>query len=123
MSRRPPLRQGQVYFVRDYPGLHGHGDKSRFVIVIHPPEKIGDERILVVPASTSTLSPFRVALPNTRDHPGTRSGFDKVSWAVCDQHGFVAREQLTDLRGYLSGVLINRIIESLKDALKHKKHQ
>lgn len=96
---RGELAQGSAYYVQDYPGLHGHADKPRYVLVIHPNERIRDHAILVVPASTSTLSIYKVRLPSGEDSPACTTGLPKRCWAVCDEKRLIHRSMLTDWPG------------------------
>jgi hypothetical protein len=112
--------QGNVYHVVDFPALNGRRPKSRFVVVIHPPERLGDQSIFVTPASTSTLSPYRVLMPNLADSPACGSGLPRRCWAIPEESRLLARHDLIGWRGRVPGLMVKRIIEMFR---KHDRDQ
>lgn len=104
------IQQGRVFHLANCPGLHGHKAKPRWVVVAHPPDKITDEKILVICCSRSSLSAYKVPLPNREDDPSCRSGLPHRCSAVCDEPKLVPRSDLDDYRGRLTAVTTNRVV-------------
>lgn len=94
---------GDVFWCSDFPGLHDHADKDRYVVVISPPDKLPEQggSYLVVPASCSTLSTHKVKLPNKTENPQTTSGLPMPCFAVCDEYKLVDQSVLTTWVGDL----------------------
>lgn len=113
--------QGGVFHVPNCPGLHGGASKARYVVVVHPPNVGQEDGVLVVPTSSSSLgSAYLVPMPNQQDHPECRSGLPRRCDAVCDQPMYLPSSALTDRRGSVSGVLVNRILTVLRAYLREK---
>jgi len=115
------INRGQVFFVRNFPGLHGSVSKDRYVVVIHPADKLGEESLMAVAASRSSLSHYKVSLPNRADNPGCETGIPHRCSAVCCAYKFISKALLTDCRGFVSGAIVERLFNKTKEAHQDKK--
>lgn len=118
MKHEPKI--GEIYHVTDFPGLHGNPAKSRYCIVVHPSERLKRDGVLVVSTSSSSLSKYKVPLPNRRDNPGCATGLPRPCDAVCDEVRLMPAELLIDRVGVLSKVLTDRVMERTRAYLASK---
>jgi hypothetical protein len=67
-----PIRQGDVYWVDDFPPLHGDTAKRRPVVVVSSAEMLRRDELVLVVACTSSALPSdseAIELPNTSRTP------------------------------------------------------
>ncbi|HBS30115.1 MAG TPA: hypothetical protein DEB06_11865 [Phycisphaerales bacterium] len=114
-----PIRQGQVYWIDDFPPLDGDRSKRRPVIVISPPIVLRRPATLVLVVAVST-SPRPtpedhelIELPHRGRDPTTTSGLNRPSWAVPRWLLPVERSRLVQLAGYISGDTLRDLLEAL----------
>lgn len=120
MGARGPIRQGQIYWLSDCEPIAGDVAKRRPVVVLSTPEMLGNPAapLAVVAVSTSVRRDDSgvVALPNLRNTPWAKTGLPKASWVVPKWYLVVERSRLTELAGYVSGELLQRIILAVEKA-------
>ena len=113
MADRRPIRQGDVYWIDDFPPLHGELAKRRPVVVVSTPEMLKRGEIVVVVACTSSALPSdaeAIELPNTARTPQARSGLNRRTWAVPSWWLATRRERLTDYAGFIRGDVLRRVV-------------
>lgn len=120
-SHRPAIRQGGVYWVRDFPPLDGGQRKHRWVVVIDDPEylKGGGDPVSVVACSTTVREDEadRVKLPSRADTPTCRTGLTQTCWAVPRWHFRLYRHRLTDCRGQIPSARLIDIFIAYRNRL------
>lgn len=117
MTTRPA--QGDVYHAPTCPGLHGNPAKPRYVVVIHPNDKpLVNERVLVIPTSSSSISKFLVPMPTRETHKGCATGLPRRCDAVCDQPKWIPFRELDERVGRVSLAMLNQIMLMHEKALK-----
>jgi len=116
---------GDVFWCEDFPGLHGHEPKSRWAVVVSPPDQLPDKdgNYLVVPTSESTLSKYIIKLPNEADTPQCTSGLPKPCSAVCDDFKLVKVGALTKRVGDLRTPTVARIQQLVLLVVKERTAQ
>ena len=113
---------GDVFWCKNFPGLHGNSDKSRYAVVISPPDRLPDERgcYLVVPTSCSSLSAHVVKLPNKTDNPQTTSGLPDPCVAVCDEYKLVDGGVLTTWIGDLRTPTVSLLQDTVRGVVQQR---
>lgn len=113
MAAGQPIRQGDIYWVDDFPPLHGDVAKRRPVVVITPTADIRAAEQIVVVACTSTVLPSNteaIELPNTGRMPQAKSGLSRQTWAIPEWWLPVARDRLTGYAGFIRGPVLARVV-------------
>jgi mRNA-degrading endonuclease toxin of MazEF toxin-antitoxin module len=109
----PPLRQGSIYWLYDCQPLDDENVKDRPVVIVDDPEslKTGD-RVVVVACSTKQRATEHdmVRLPDRGSMPQTKSGLNKVCWAIPRWHFPVPRRRLVEYKGHLTGKVLKAVI-------------
>ena len=115
MAAGRPIRQGDVYWVDDFPPLHGDTAKRRPVVVISPTVALRAAEQALVVACTSSALPSNaeaIELPNTARMPQARSGLNRRTWAIPSWWLPARRERLTDYAGFIRGDVLRRVVEA-----------
>ena len=100
------------------PGLHGNEAKPRFVIIISPDEQINStDRVLVIPTSSSSLSAYKIPLPNRGQYPNCKSGLPQPCDAVCDEPKLIPVADLIDYRGCLTNATFVKVCKRMREYL------
>jgi mRNA-degrading endonuclease toxin of MazEF toxin-antitoxin module len=121
LAARQPIRQGDVYWVDDFPPLHGDVAKRRPVVVITPTADARSAEQIVVVACTSTVLPSgteAIELPNTGRTPQARSGLHRQTWAIPEWWLPVAPDRLTDYAGFIRGAVLARVVVSAQGYIR-----
>jgi mRNA-degrading endonuclease toxin of MazEF toxin-antitoxin module len=116
-------RTGDVFWCKDFPGLHGNDPKDRYAVVISPPDKLPDSdgNYLVVPTSKSSLSQYKVPLPNYASHPQTTSGLPEPCDAVCDEYKLVKPSVLTEWKGDLRTHRVDELQDMVRKFIRDRR--
>ncbi|HVT81271.1 MAG TPA: type II toxin-antitoxin system PemK/MazF family toxin [Phycisphaerae bacterium] len=124
MKASKPLRIGDIYWLADCEPLQGHHAKTRPVVVLTPPEAEAAIGGIIAVACTSSSYPSNVKAIELPSHPEgkVRSGLRKKTWAVPEWTIMVRRERLKRYSGYISGALLDRIVQAF-EAEYRKDHQ
>jgi hypothetical protein len=113
LAEARPVRQGDIYWVDDFPPLHGDESKRRPVIVVSSAAMLRrGELVLVVACTTSVLASDTEAieLPNTTRTPQARSGLSRATWAVPSWWLATTPQRLTEYPGFIRGDLLRRLV-------------
>jgi mRNA-degrading endonuclease toxin of MazEF toxin-antitoxin module len=96
--------------------LEGQVAKRRPVVVVSPPDRLKNEvLVLVVATSTTALSSEadRIVLPSLADERGTSTGLPKKCWVVPRWHLVTKKESLRDYIGYVPKKMQQSIVEAV----------
>jgi mRNA-degrading endonuclease toxin of MazEF toxin-antitoxin module len=113
LAESRPIRQGNVYWVDDFPPSHGDTAKRRPVVVVSSSSMLRSGGHVLVVACTSSALPSdteAIELPNTARTPQARSGLNRRTWAVPSWWLPAPRERLTDYAGFIRGDVLRRVV-------------
>ena len=119
MAGQRPIRQGDIYWVDDFPPLHGDVLKRRPVVVVSSAAMLRSMNDVLVVACTSSALPSdteAIELPNTARTPQAKSGLSRRTWAVPSWWLAARRERLVDYAGFIRGEVLRRVVAA---ASKH----
>jgi mRNA-degrading endonuclease toxin of MazEF toxin-antitoxin module len=120
LQRPRKIRQGEIYWIENFPPLDGQVAKNRPVLVIGSVDpKNPKAPVLVVgishTASTPEKDPDMERLPDTQQSPSAKTGMTRPSWALPRWVLPVNRERFGDPCGYVKGELLRRIVKAVAD--------
>jgi len=76
---------------------------------------------MVVLASRSSTSRYKVPLPNNINNPGCQSGIPDTCDGVCCEYKFIPESDLMDLRGSVSRAVVDRLTQRVREAREDRR--
>lgn len=107
------IRQGSIYWLRNCEPLDDDNAKDRPVIVVDDPEslKVSDYVIVVACSTKKREAEYdQIQLPDRGSIPQTKSGLDKLCWAIPRWRIPVHRDRLTEYKGHLTGKVLKSVV-------------
>ncbi|HEY4329822.1 MAG TPA: type II toxin-antitoxin system PemK/MazF family toxin [Phycisphaerae bacterium] len=117
MQYTPKIRQGEIYWIDNFPALDGQHAKRRPVIVLgHVDASDHLSPVLVVgishTASTSERDLDKIQLPDLQQTPTAKTGLDRASWALPRWALIIEVIHFQKPVGHVKGELLRRIVRA-----------
>ena len=110
-----PIRQGSIYWLKDCDPLDDDNTKDRPVVVVEDAATLKISQFVMVIACTtkSRSSEYdQIQRPDRGSIPQTKSGLDKVCWAILRWGMPVHRDRLVEYKGHLTGKVLRAVIRA-----------